>query len=188
VPKRRIVLAPAASILHGERHSQSGITMQRINSYSPAGSVDATPANTVTLAHDARHLRRKLLHLADGSMAMLDLKEAVLFADGDMLLTDEGNYIRIVAEHEDLFEVTGRNRLHLMEIAWHLGNRHLPAQIAEDRILIGRDHVIRAMLEGLGASVRDVREAFQPVRGAYHAHGGHGHGHDHGGHAHHAHD
>ncbi|MGR6429984.1 urease accessory protein UreE [Rhizobium sp. PAMB 3174] len=158
--------------------------MQRINSYSPAGSVDATPANTVTLAHDARHLRRKLLHLADGSMAMLDLKEAVLFADGDMLLTDGGSYIRIVAEQEDLYEVTARNTLHLMEIAWHLGNRHLPAQIDEDRILIGRDHVIRAMLEGLGANVREVCEAFQPVRGAYHAHGGHGHG----GHAHHAHD
>ena len=48
-----------------------------------------------------------------------------------------------------------------------------------DRILILRDHVIKAMLEGLGAKVTEVVEPFSPVRGAYS-----GHGHDH----HHEHD
>jgi urease accessory protein len=43
------------------------------------------------------------------------------------------------------------------------------------------------MLEGLGASVREVVACFQPVHGAYHAHGhDHGHSHHHGhGHDHH---
>lgn len=75
----------------------------------------------------------------------------------------------------------------MRHLAWHLGNRHLAAQIDEDRIFIRRDHVIRAMLEGLGATVEEVKAPFQPVHGAYHAHG---HGHDHGqghrgGHRHH---
>ncbi len=57
--------------------------------------------------------------------------------------------------------------MHLAELAWHIGNRHLAAAIEADRILILRDHVIKAMLEGLGATVTDIVEPFTPVRGAY---------------------
>ncbi|MCO6185325.1 urease accessory protein UreE [Rhizobium sp. L1K21] len=132
----------------------------------------------VTLAHDERHLRRKLLHLEDGRMVMLDLKEAVMLAGGDVLALDNGGHVLIDAKPEALMEVRARDGLHLIELAWHLGNRHLAAQVEKDRILILRDHVIRDMLERLGASVCDVEEPFQPVRGAYHSQA-HGHGHHH---------
>lgn len=135
------------------------------------------PADSVTLAHDERHLRRKLLHLATDEMVMLDLKEAVMLADGDLLVLDDGGYVEVKASREELFEIMPKDQIHLMELCWHLGNRHLPAEIRADRILIRRDHVIKDMLHGLGAEVRDVTEPFQPVRGAYH---GSGHGHHHG--------
>jgi urease accessory protein len=150
--------------------------MQRVTSYLPAGTPSSHPIEKVVLPHDLRHLRRKLLHLESGDMVMLDLKEAVLLADGDLLVREDGELIEIVAAPEKLFEIKPRDRLHLIELAWHLGNRHLPAQIEEGRILILRDHVIRSMLEGLGAEVSDVTEPFQPARGAYHSHG-HDHGH-----------
>ncbi|MBB4231929.1 urease accessory protein UreE [Rhizobium mongolense] len=158
--------------------------MQRVTSYLPAGTPSSNPIGKVVLPHDLRHLRRKLLHLENGDMVMLDLKEPVLFASGDMLVLEDGELIEIQAADEKLFEIRGRDRLHLIELAWHLGNRHLGAQIEEERILILRDHVIRSMLEGLGATVSEVTEPFQPARGAYHSHGGHSHGHDHGHHAH----
>lgn len=157
--------------------------MQHVHSYRPAGEITDPPVDTVTLAHDLRHLRRKLLHLSNGDMVMLDLKDAVLFHDGDRLVLENGDTVEVKAAPEKLFEIKARNTLHLIELAWHLGNRHLSAQIEEDRILILRDHVIRSMLEGLGASVSDVEEPFQPARGAYHSHG-HSHGHDHHGHHH----
>ena len=100
-----------------------------------------------------------------------------MLADGDLLVLEGGGHIRIAATEEQLYEILPRNGLHLIELAWHLGNRHLPAEIREDRILILRDPVIRAMLEGLGATVSGVTSPFQPMRGAYH--GGHGHGHHH---------
>ena len=149
--------------------------MQRVTSYLPAGTPSDPPVDTVTLPHDLRHLRRKLLHLQNGEMVMLDLKEPVLFAQGDRLVLENGDCVEIVAANEKLFEIKAKDRLHLIELAWHLGNRHLGAQIEEDRILILRDHVIRAMLEGLGASVTEVEEPFQPARGAYHSHGSHAH-------------
>ncbi|MBZ7922892.1 urease accessory protein UreE [Ensifer adhaerens] len=140
------------------------------------GPADKSPLHSVTLTHDARHLRRKLLHLENDDVVMLDLREPVMLADGDLLVLDGGGYIRIVAAPEALYEIRPRDPLHLIELAWHLGNRHLTAQIEQNRILITRDPVIRQMLEGLGAAVTEVSEPFQPLRGAYHA-GGHNHGH-----------
>jgi urease accessory protein len=184
-----LALGPQEAILRGHFEALSENIMQRVTSYLPAGSPSSHPTERVVLTHDLRHLRRKLLHLESGGMVMLDLKEAVLFAGGDLLVRDDGELIEIVAAEEKLFEIKGRNTTHLIELAWHLGNRHWTSQIDEDRILIPRDHVLRSMLEGLGATVREVTEAFQPVRGAYHAHGGHSQGHDHGHHDHgHSHD
>ena len=144
----------------------------RITHFLPAGSPSDPPGDELRLAHHERHLRRKLLHLDDGRMLMLDLKEPVLLADGDLLPADNGDVLVIRAAPEKLFEITARDPLHLLELAWHLGNRHLAAEIRSDRILILRDHVIRDMLAGLGATVTEVEEPFQPVRGAYHHHHG----------------
>lgn len=154
--------------------------MQRITTYLSAGTSVTVPIGTVVLAHDERHLRRKLLHLTDGDMVMLDLKEPVVFGDGDRLVLDNGDQVEIRAAKEPLYEIVPRDPLHLAELAWHLGNRHMSAQIEADRILILRDRVIREMIELLGARVVEIVEAFQPMRGAYHTHGDN-HGHAHGG-------
>lgn len=144
----------------------------------PSGTgANHTPIGVVVLSHDQRHVRRKLLHMQHDDVVMLDLKEPAQLAHGDCLLAETGDVIEVVAAEEELYEITPKNGLHLVELAWHLGNRHLTAQIEEKRILILRDHVIRDMLTGLGAGVRDVLEPFHPVRGAYHG-TGHGH-HDH---------
>lgn len=159
--------------------------MLRAISHSHGGSSE--PAGTLRLDHAARHLRRKLVTTDQGQEIMVDLPEPVLFADGDRLVLDDGRSVAIIAAEEELYEVLPGSSP-LRHLAWHLGNRHLPAQIDEEGILIQRDHVIRAMLEGLGASVREVVARFQPVHGAYHAnaHGhGHHHGHDHSDHHHH---
>lgn len=153
----------------------------------PSGTgANRTPIGVVVLSHDQRHVRRKLLHMQHDDVVMLDLKEPVQLAHGDRLLAETGDVIEVVAAEEELYEITPKDGLHLIELAWHLGNRHLTAQIEEKRILILRDHVIRDMLAGLGAGVRDVLEPFHPVRGAYHGtgHGHHDHGHGHHDHGH----
>lgn len=162
--------------------------MLRATSHTHASNDE--PFGTLILDSTDRHLRRKLVTTNQGYEVMIDLPEAVLLADGDRLVLEDGRTIEIVAAKEKLYEVRAGEGVPLRHIAWHLGNRHLAAQIDEDRILIQRDHVIRAMLEGLGASVADVIERFQPVHGAYHNHGheqhrqDHAHDHDHAGHHH----
>jgi len=150
--------------------------MLRAISHAPSSA--AEPFGTIVLDSGDRHLRRKKLTTSQGDEIMVDLAEAVLLSDGDVLVLDDGRTIEIIASREKLHEVRA-GEVPLRHLAWHLGNRHLAAQIDEDRILIRRDHVIRDMLLRLGASVTDVIERFQPVHGAYHQHAGEAHDHAH---------
>ena len=96
--------------------------------------------------------------------------------------------LEVTAAAEPLLQVTAATPRDLLRLAWHLGNRHLPAQIEPERILIRPDHVIADMLAGLGAVVKDVSEPFDPEGGAYsgHDHSSHDHSdHRHSGHHHH---
>jgi urease accessory protein len=111
-----------------------------------------------------------LLSLADDGEVLVDLDRTVKLEDGDCLVLEDGRLVQIAALPEELLEVRGRDASHLTRLAWHIGNRHLEAQIDATRILIRPDHVIAQMLEGQGAVVSKTREAFSPEHGAY-AHG-----------------
>jgi urease accessory protein len=144
------------------------------------------PADTITLDETARHRRRMKMVSDNGIEFLLDLAEARLLRHGDGLMLDDGRVIEVHAEPEALYEVRASDARHLLALAWQIGNRHLAAQILPGRILIRRDHVIREMLEGLGASVAETSAPFDPEGGAYggvhaaHDHGdGHHHHHDH---------
>jgi urease accessory protein len=55
----------------------------------------------------------------------------------------------------------------LARAAYHLGNRHVPMQVGADRLRIADDHVLRQMMEGLGATVVAREIPFEPEAGAY---------------------
>ena len=143
----------------------------RATSFVRAGFVAEKPWAEIELEAQARHLRRKLIILNDGSEVLVDFARPVKLEDGDCLVLEDGRLIQIAAQPEDMLEVRGRNANHLAQLAWHIGNRHLEAQIEEGRILIRPDAVIARMLEGLGATVINTSEKFSPEHGAYsHAH------------------
>jgi urease accessory protein len=129
-----------------------------------------TPWETIVMDAEARHLRRKLITLQNGDELMVDLEKTTKFDDRDCLILDDGRLVQIVASDEELLEISAHDQTRLTQLAWHIGNRHLEAQIEASRILIRRDHVIANMLEQLGATVKEVRETFTPAHGAY-AHG-----------------
>lgn len=160
---------------------QDFTTLPRAGAFLRAADAEGGPVpfDIAVLPHDERHLRRRVIELVHGERVLVDLPEPASLDNGDVLLLEDGRRAEIVAAEEEIYEIVARDALHLSELCWHIGNRHLAAQIERDRILILRDHVIRAMLEGLGATVREVLEPFMPVRGAY---SGHGHSHDHHGH------
>jgi urease accessory protein len=136
----------------------------------------------VVLPHDERRVRRRAIELVHGDTVLVDFPEPVTLESGGALALENGLNVEIIAGEERLYEVRGKDHIHLMQLCWHLGNRHLKVQIEREwegigeRILILRDHVIRDMLIGLGATVTEISEPFHPQEGAYtHAHGSEDH-------------
>jgi urease accessory protein len=158
--------------------------MRKVVSLLPASrnkndNLNAPSQMTIILRHDERHLRRRTITLSNGNNVLIDFASPVVLQKGDILLLDNGERIEIGMADEPLYSIRARDHVHLAELAWHIGNRHLAASIEAGRILILRDHVIKTMLEGLGAVVEEVVATFNPVRGAYSEQGGHHHGHEH---------
>lgn len=133
---------------------------------------DVATDDAVLLGYEERYRRRGVLRTEAGEEIMLDLAAAAELRDGDALALEDGRSIAVRAAAEPLTEVRGEN---LARLAWHIGNRHTPCQIASDRLLIQRDHVLEDMLRGLGATVAPIEAPFTPEGGAY----GHGRTHSH---------
>jgi urease accessory protein len=146
-------------------------------------------ADMVVLDHEGRHRRRVALKGEGGLDFLLDLDKAVALDDGDAVKLEDGRLVQVRAAPQALLEIRAENPLRLMRVAWHIGNRHTPAEIGTDAIWIEDDHVVAEMVRGQGCTATPVERPFRPERGAYdhacgHDHGHHGHGHDHG-HDHH---
>lgn len=142
---------------------------------------------TLTLDHEDRNRRRVALKGDGGLDILLDLDKPTALNDGDAVKLEDGRLVLIKAAPQSLLEIRAENPLRLTRVAWHIGNRHTPAEITADAIYIENDHVLAEMIRGQGCSMSEVERPFQPERGAY-DHGHDHHGHDHHSHEHHAHD
>ena len=152
--------------------------MRRACEVRPAGAWNAASAvDSIALDAHERHRRRIVLTGEGGTQFLLDLPHAAALRDGDGLLLDDGGIVRVAGRPESLLEIRAASPEQLARLAWHIGNRHVEIQIAGDALRVRRDHVIEAMLRGLGAQVTPIEAPFAPEGGAY-AHHDHGDSHD----------
>ncbi|HEY0212064.1 MAG TPA: urease accessory protein UreE [Paenirhodobacter sp.] len=147
----------------------------------PAGTWQGA-ADFIALDYEGRFLRRKRLESAGGIGFMVDLPEVTNLTGGEAFALEDGRLIEVRPGLEPVLSITGD----LVRLAWHIGNRHTPCQIEPLRLVIRQDHVLRAMLEQLGARVVETVEPFRPEGGAYGMGRtmGHDHGDGFGGHSH----
>ena len=147
------------------------LSIHRASTHRPAGHwPHENAAGSLTLDFDARHRRRIRLTSDQGEDILLDLPETVAMAEGDGLQLEDGRWLTVHAANELLVEVKHEDPHQLVRLAWHLGNRHLPAEIMGDALRIRPDHVIEEMLHGFGAELAKLQSAFQPEGGAYGTH------------------
>jgi len=163
--------------------------MQRATSIVRKAAVKADKViDQVSLDHEGRHRRRITLTGQKGTAFLLDLEKTATLNDGDAVKLEDGSLILVKAAPQTLIEIKADNPMRLLKTAWHIGNRHTPAEITADAIYIEEDHVLAEMIRGLGCAMATVSRPFQPERGAYHDHAHGDHGHDHHSHDHHGHD
>jgi urease accessory protein len=131
---------------------------------------------TVSLPWEQRHRSRLRVRLDDGRQAALMLPRGTSLQDGDLLATSQGIVVRVLATAEELSLVACADAVQLARACYHLGNRHVPVQIRPDGVSYQRDHVLDAMLRGLGLEPRALTAVFEPEAGAYHGHNSGHHG------------
>ena len=128
---------------------------------------------TLTLPYEARRKSRQKVVLDGGDEAGVILPWGETLRHGDLIASSTGLVVRIVAAPEPVMLVRCSHPRELARVAYHLGNRHVAVEVMEGTLKISPDHVLRAMVEGLGAQVELATQPFDPEAGAY---GGHGHG------------
>jgi urease accessory protein len=164
-------------------------------------------AAQLELDWDVRQKSRFDATASDGRQVGVFLPRGTVVRGGDVLLTQDGSFLRVVAAPQAVLRITactdhthdhGHNHGHehhhvhdhghahdgafdLMRAAYHLGNRHVPIELKPDHLKIEPDHVLADMLRAMHLIVREDLLAFEPEAGAYAAQGpAHGSVHDHG--------
>ncbi len=128
----------------------------------------------IELSYDERFLRRKKLSSNNGMQFLVNLEKTTSLKLGDFFKLENGLLVEVKFKKEELLEIKSDN---LINLVWHIGNRHIPCQIEKNRILIQNDNVIEEMILRLKGQTKIVFETFDPESGAYGIGRTHGHRH-----------
>lgn len=145
---------------------------------------DAAVVATLSLTASDRAKSRHRFTADDGTSIYLNLPRGTVLRGGDLLADKTDALIRVVAKSEPVIVVTAPSSFDLMRAAYHLGNRHVPLELACDRLKLEPDPVLESMLTQLGQlELAAATLPFEPESGAYRSmtHS-HSHGHDDNGH------
>lgn len=147
-------------------------------------------AQQLVLDWDLRQKSRFDALASDQQRVGVFLPRGTVLRGGDVLVTQEGGLLRVVAAPQPVLRITPcaehGQPFDLLRAAYHLGNRHVPVELHPDHLQIEPDHVLADLLRSMHLTVEERMAPFEPEGGAYAA-GGHAHAHGHHGH-HHPHD
>lgn len=141
------------------------------------------PTTSLTLPLEQRVRARLRVTLDNGEEAGLFLDRGPIMRGGDLLRSEQGLVVQVLAAEEPVSVVQSNDPHLLARVCYHLGNRHTPLQILPGEVRYSHDHVLDDMVIGLGLTPTFATLPFEPEPGAYGEHGSdhaHGHSHSHG--------
>ena len=123
----------------------------------------------LTLSSDQRRVFRGRRQSDCNQEIQLQLPRDGKLNDGDILRTNHKTlFVQIIAEKENLLEITARTNLELIKVAYHLGNRHVEIEINENTLFTKRDYIIEELLKNFDVDLLKVKKKFYPEIGAFH--------------------
>ena len=127
----------------------------------------AEHSTTLSLPIDQRMKSRLKVTLDDGQEAGLFLPRGQVLRGGDLLQSTDGLVVQVQAAQETVSTVHCDDPHTLARVCYHLGNRHVPLQIAATWARYQHDHVLDDMVLGLGLEVEVEKAPFEPEAGDY---------------------
>jgi urease accessory protein len=163
--------------------------LRAIRVLKPAERAGRPVIDTVILDYAQRNMQKIAVTGVKGGRFQIDLAQPARLHTDDALVLEDGSLVEVVAAPEPLIEARAADLAQLARLAWHLGDRHLPAQLFANRIRVRAEPAVEDLLKALGARLARIEAPFEPEGGAYASPHGHEYGHAHGHHhGHHHHD
>ncbi len=123
----------------------------------------------LTLSSDQRRVFRGRRQSDCNQELQLQLPRDGKLNDGDILRTNHKTlFVQIIAEKENLLEITAKTNLELIKVAYHLGNRHVEIEINENTLFTKSDYIIEELLKNFDVVLLKVKKKFYPEIGAFH--------------------
>ena len=123
----------------------------------------------LTLSSDQRRVFRGKRKSDCNQELQLQLPREGKLNDGDILQTNHKNlYVEVIAQKENLIEITAKTNLELIKVAYHLGNRHVDSEINENILFTKSDYIIEELLKNFDVVLLKVKKKFYPEIGAFH--------------------
>ena len=145
--------------------------LRLVEKLEPDGA--AAVADTLTLPFEQRVRSRFKTVTDSGLEAGLFLTRGGVLQEGDLLRAETGELVRVHCAPEELVSAECEDWECFARACYHLGNRHVVAEIGPRRIRFPRDHVLEVLVCHLGLRASLVQAAFTPEPGAYVAGIGH---------------
>lgn len=127
----------------------------------------AVVSQTLSLTAEERTRSNYRFETEEGEVLLLRLPRGTMLRDRDLLQSENGILVRVIAKPEPVLTVTAKNPLELLRAAYHLGNRHVALEITPTYLRLSADSVLQAMLEHLGLEVIAETKPLEPEMGAY---------------------
>jgi urease accessory protein len=135
---------------------------------SQAQSLRELALPILALPFEERSKSRLRATLSDGREIGVFLPRATVLRDGDVLVCDDTQLVRVQAAAQDVMLIGASSARELARLAYHLGNRHMQMEIGADFLKLEHDAVLAEMVLGLGGTVMRAQLPFEPEAGAYH--------------------
>jgi urease accessory protein len=135
---------------------------------------------TLALTAEERTRSRHYFETVEGQGVHLQLPRGTVLRHEDVLRSQDGKtLVQVVAQPEPVMTVLAATPLDLLRAAYHLGNRHVPLEVAATYLRFSPDPVLCSMLEQMGLQVTEAVLPFEPEAGAYHTESSQSHTHAH---------
>lgn len=90
---------------------------------------------------------------------------------GDLLYEDNERRIAVRTKMEPVIVISPKNMTEMGKTVFELGNRHTPALIEEDEVIVRADHTLNKLLDEVGVTYETTERRFkQPFKYRGHSH------------------
>ena len=122
---------------------------------------------------DWEELSKRLLRTEtdQGTDIALRIEQEEPLQYGDILFEDDNRRIALRTKMEPVIVISPKDMTEMGKTAFELGNRHTPALIEENEVIVRADHTLNKLLDEVGVTYETTERRFkQPFKYRGHSH------------------